>query len=96
MYMDKDGKTPDQKFSGVEFQTFTIDYHTWVWLVFVLEASLQEDTSGLPKWEPRAGTVVYLENFPLHVGPVELVLNTRTGQVSPQYHVIFDNTLSTV
>ena len=25
-----------------------------------------------------------------------LVLNTRTGNVSPQYHVVFDDALSTV
>ena len=27
---------------------------------------------------------------------VALVLNTRTGHVYPQYHVVFDDTLSTV
>ena len=27
---------------------------------------------------------------------MDIVLNTRAGHVSPQYYVVFDNTLSTV
>jgi hypothetical protein len=34
--------------------------------------------------------------MPIHAGSVALVFNQRTGQVSPQYHVIFDDTFSTV
>ena len=44
----------DQKFSGVEFQIFHTDYHTWGFPVFLLEVSLQEGQAGLHKWEPRA------------------------------------------
>jgi len=39
---------------------------------------------------------VYLGHSPFHAGSVVLVFNPRTGQVSPQYHVVFDDTFSTV
>jgi len=39
---------------------------------------------------------VYLGHSPFHAGSVALVFNPRTGRVSPQYHVVFDDTFSTV
>ena len=94
--MDENVKTTEQKFSVVRFQIFPTDYHTWGCLVFVLESLLRGGTEGLTKWEPRARTRVYLGHSPFHAGSVYLVLNTRTGNVSPQYHGVFDYKLSTV
>ena len=54
--MDEDRKTPEQKFSDVEFEIFVTDYHTWGCPIFVLESPLQG--GPLPKWEPRAITRV--------------------------------------
>ena len=87
---------PEKKFSGVEIQICPIYYHTWGCPVFFLEAPLQEGSSGLTKWEPREITRVYLGNSPFHAGSLAVVLNTINGHVSPQYHVVFDNILSTV
>ncbi len=39
---------------------------------------------------------MYLGHSPFHAGSVALVFNPCTGHVSPQYHVVFDNTFSTV
>ena len=50
----------------------------------------------LPKWEPTGRSRVYLGNYHVHSGSVEFVLNIITGSVSPQYHVVFYKTLSTV
>ena len=47
--MDEDRKTPEKKVSGVEFQNFPTDYHTWVCPLFVLEPLLQVGPAGLPK-----------------------------------------------
>ena len=94
--MDKDRKTPDKNFSGVEFQNFPTDYHTWVCPIFLLEGPLQGGPEGLPKWEPRSRTVVYIGKPPLNEGSVALVLITRTGNFSLQYHVVFDYTFYTV
>ena len=94
--MDENRKTPEKKFSGVDFQIFPADYHTWVCPVFIIKAPPQGGPTGLPKWEPMVITGVYIGHFPFHAGSVALVLNTRTGHVSPQYHMVFGDTFSTV
>ena len=57
---------------------------------------MQGGMAGLPKLEPRARTRVYLVNPPFHAGPVSLILNIIIGNIYPQYHVVFDDTISTV
>ena len=52
--------------------------------------------AGPPKWEPRSCIGLYLGHSPFHVRSVTLVCNPNTGQVSPHYHVVFDNDFSTV
>ena len=94
--MDEDVKTPEQNFSVVEFQFFPTYYHTWAYPVFVLESLMQVGMVGILKWEPTARTGVYTGKSTLHAESVSLVLNARTGYVSPQYNVVFDDTLSTV
>ena len=88
--IDEDGKTTEQRFSGVDLQSPPTDYHTWGCPIFVLEAPLQGGPEGPPKWEPRARTGVYIENSPFNTGSVYLVLNIRTGHATPQYHVVFE------
>ena len=39
---------------------------------------------------------IYVGHSPAHSGSVELVLNPKTGLVSPQYHVVYDDQFSTV
>ena len=51
---------------------------------------------GPPKWDPRARLGMYLGHSPSHAGSVALVLNLRTGLVSPQYHVVIDDDFLTV
>ena len=46
---------------------------------------------GPSKWEQRARIGIYLGHSPFHAGSVALVLNPRTGLVSPQFHVVFDD-----
>ena len=94
--IDEEVNTPEHKYSNVEFRILPIDYHTWVYPVFFLEFPLQGGPARLPKWEPRSSTGVYLGHSPFHYGSVSMVLNTITGCVSPQYHVVFDGTFSTV
>ena len=38
----------------------------------------------------------YVGRSPIHAGNVSLLLNLSTGNVSPQFHVVFDKTFSTV
>jgi hypothetical protein len=51
---------------------------------------------GRQKWVPRSNIGVYLGHSPFHVGSVALVYNPSTGQVGPQYPVVFDDDFTTV
>jgi len=89
------GLSPDEIFSGQKSTKNRLaDFHTFGCPVFVLEASLQ-DGHKLPKWKPRSRLAVYLGLSPNHATSVPLVLNTSTGLVSPQYHLVFDDLFST-
>jgi hypothetical protein len=50
----------------------------------------------LPKWNRHARTGQSLGFSCEHSSLVALVCNSHTGYVSPQYHVVFDNTFSIV
>jgi hypothetical protein len=63
--------------------------------VYVLAPTLQ-DAKKLPKWHKRSWKGVFLEFSPLHHTTVALVLNPDTGNITPQYHVVFDETFSTI
>ena len=93
--LDDQGLSPIEKFSGTPDDIDPTTFHTWGCPVFILEAANQ-GTIGTPKWEPRAHTGIYLGHSPCHAGTVALVLNLRTGHVSPQFHVVFDDEFSTV
>ena len=58
--MDEERKTLEKKFSGVNFQNFPTDFHTWGRPIFFIEAPLQGGPAGPPEWEPRERTRVYL------------------------------------
>jgi hypothetical protein len=63
--------------------------------VFVLDPKLQ-DAKKIPKWNMRSRRGVYLGISKHHSSTVHLVPNPSTGDVSPQYHVLFDDHFSTV
>ena len=63
--------------------------------VYVLDPKLQ-DGKKLPKWKRRSRRGVYLGVSKVHSSTVHLVLNPETGKVTPQYHVVFDDTFATV
>ncbi len=49
-----------------------------------------------PKWKERSKVGIYLGRSPHHASTVPLILNTQTGLVSPQFHVIYDDNFDTV
>ena len=63
--------------------------------VYVLEPKLQ-DGKKIPKWEPRARLGMFVGFSRVHSSLVPLVLNVKTGKISPQYHVVFDDKFETV
>jgi hypothetical protein len=89
------GLSPTEIFSGQKSSRCRLrDFHPFGCPVFVLEASLQNGHK-IPKWKPRSRMAIYLGNSPDHATSVPLVLNTSTGLVSPQYHMVFDDSFTT-
>ena len=71
-------------------------HHTFGCPVYILDSRLQTNPKGVPKWEPRSRLGIYVGHSPAHADSVELFLNPKTGLVSPQYHVVYDDQLITV
>ena len=95
-HMDNNGKTPMMKLLGTSTFPDIKQEHTFGCPVYVLDHRLQSSSIGPPKWEPRSCLGIYIGRSPFHAGSVALVLNPRTGLVSPQYHLVFDDDFSTV
>jgi hypothetical protein len=70
--------------------------HTWGAPLYTLQPRLQSAGGKIPKWQPRSRRGQYVGVSPLHAENVALVRNLRTGYLSPQYHVVFDDWFETV
>ena len=92
-----DGTTPDMRFSGVAAKNLILrNFHTFGCHWYVLDSLLQTNPKGIPKWDPQAQLGIYFGRSPDHTINVALVLNPKTGLVSPQYHVVFDDDFTMV
>ena len=88
--------SPLEKFSGVKVAPKLIrHFHAFRYPIYVLDNALQSG-QGAPKWRQRSRLGVYLGPSPNHARSEALVLNPRTGHVSPQFHVKFDDLFETV
>ena len=61
-----------------------------------MDAKLQGGIGGLPKWELRSRFGIFVGHSPDYASDVALILNPRKDLVSPQYHVVIDDTFSTI
>ena len=89
------GKTPLEIFTRANVRPNLSIFHPFGCPVYVLNNRLQV-SQQLNKWLPRARVGVYLGMSPHHARTVALVLNVETASVSPQFHVKFDDSFSTV
>ena len=93
---DASGTCPADRFYGEEIPRHKLlDLHCWGCPVYVLDPVLQQGRK-LPKWQPRSRRGVFLGFSRFHSSDVPLVLNLKTGYISPQYHIVFDDTFSSV
>ena len=67
----------------------------WGCPAYVLDPKLQ-DGKKLPKWDPQTRQGQYLGKSNAHSSSVGLIRNLRTGYISPQFHVVYDNLFQTV
>jgi hypothetical protein len=98
LHIDTDGHTPVSKFYSVNIENISVKtFHTIFCPRYILDSRLHNAGSiGPPKWEPRSNSCIYLGHSPFHARSVALVYNPSTGQVSLQYHVVFDDDFTTV
>ena len=87
--------SPIERFTGVPVRPKLRHYHAFGCPTYVLDNSLQSG-QGAHKWQQRARLGIYLGPSPSHARTVALILNPRTGHVSPQFHVKFDDFFETV
>ena len=97
---EKNGLSPMEIFTGVtrveEHSSIIEKAHTWGCPVYVLDPKLQ-DGKKLPKWDPRARRGMYLGVSRNHSSStIANVLNLRTGHISPQFHLVFDDKFTTI
>jgi hypothetical protein len=88
-------KTRIELFTGSETRPNLKNHHHIGAPTYVLDNSMQGGKK-LPKWMAQARVGVYLGKSLRHVRNISLVLNPRTGMVSPQFHVKVDDTFETV
>ena len=94
--MDDDGITPMEKFTGTATYIYLKNHHPQGCTVYVLDSIFQGNMSGILKWKPQSRAWIYHGHSTLNVLSVDLVLNPATGYVSPKFHVVFDDEISTV
>ena len=69
--------------------------HPWGCPAYVLDPRRQ-DGMKLPKWKPQSRRAQYMGASPLHASTVGLVRNLQTGNISPQFYVVYDDYFKTV
>jgi hypothetical protein len=94
----KSGATtsPWELFTGEPSTRKLVDYHVFGSPVYVLHKAHQDGTGSRRKWESRCLQGAYVGQSPMHASNVVLVYNPATTHVSPQFHVTFDDTFSSV
>ena len=91
------GKTecPWELFTS-EKPPFTMnDFRVWGCPVYVTDKRVQDGTH-IGRWEQRARQCVYVGHSLDHGNNVYLVWDPATKHVSPQYHLVFDESFTTV
>jgi hypothetical protein len=82
---------PDEIFSGIKTSRCHLkDFHPFGCPIFELQASIQNGSKN-QKWKPCSRMAIYLGHSPEHATTIPIILNTVTGLISPQYHVVFDD-----
>ena len=82
------------RLSEMEVETNLNHFHPFGLPVYVLENKLQ-DQQYHNKWSDRSRVGIFMCHSHHHSSSVPLVLNTQSGNVSPQFHCIYDDYFNT-
>jgi hypothetical protein len=85
------GVCPADFFSGsIVPRHRLLDLHVLGCPVYVLDPKLQQ-SQKLPRWQPRSRQGICMGLSTQHASEVPLVLNCKTGSITTQFHVVFDD-----
>jgi len=90
----QDGLVPIAHFAETNQVQQLVHLHPFGFPVYVLHTRLQQ-SKKIDKWQQRSRIAAYLGQSEKHACTVHLVLSIKTGLVSPQYNVKFDNYFET-
>ena len=91
------GLSPLELFTNVRSDHSSLDrLHIWGCPGYVLEPKLQTNGASIPKWDKRSRLGQFLGFSPHHSTKVAMMRNVATGNISPQFHVVFDDHFETV
>jgi hypothetical protein len=88
----RNGQAPLDLFSQIASTSTPKYFHPFGCPVYVLTKPNGKGS----KWEERSRIRINLGTLPTHACSVSLVLSIKTGLVSPQFHVKFNNMFETV
>ena len=71
------------------------DLHVFQSPAYILDKTIQ-DGKKIPHWKPRSKRCQFMGFSGSHATSAPLVLNTSTGSITPQFHVVFDDWFATV
>ena len=90
--------TPTELFTGMKLpDNAPLDSaRVWGCPTFVLDPRLQAKGGKIKRWKPRSRVGVNLGHSPMHHHSVHCILNLKTGYISPQFHLVFDELFQSV
>ena len=92
----KSGLTPMELITNQKADhTNLLRLHVWGCPAYVLESKLQ-NSQKLPKWNRRSRLGQCLGYSDQHLSLVANIRHLKTGYVSPQYHVVYNDRLSSL
>jgi hypothetical protein len=90
------GLAPIELLSGVTMDTSVLGrMRTFGCPCYLLDTKIQ-DGKKLPKWKPKSRRGQFLGMSKRHASTIGLIWNLKTGAVSPQFHVVYDNLFTTI
>ena len=92
-----DGLSPEEKWTSTKLPNY--DHlrraHVFGCPCYVLNPKLVEG-QRIPKWDPRSRQGKFMGYSKEHATNAGLILNVSTGFMSPQYHVLYDDSFESV
>ena len=85
------GLCPDDLFTKPRWEERKFhDLHVWGCPLYVLDKTIS-DGKKLPCWKPRVIQGIFMGLSPDHASTAPLVLSLDTGEITPQFRVVFDD-----